>query len=89
MDANSAYKRLCDYVYQNPYLLNIDDGVRMNLFEFKPIEYIGDQEERKSFLISTMSHIMRALYDREPYEPTGKPQRICARVIDSTVLSTQ
>lgn len=66
-----------------------DDGDRMNLFEFKPIEYIGDQEERKSFLISTMSHIMRAFYDREPYEPTGEPQSFWASVIDSTVLSTQ
>lgn len=89
MDAKSAYKRLSDYVNQKPYLINKDDGERMNLFEFKPIEYIGDQEERKSFLISTMSHIMRAFYDREPYEPTGEPQSFWASVIDSTVLSTQ
>lgn len=89
MDAKSAYKRLSDYVNQKPYLVNKDDGERMNLFEFKPIEYIGDQEERKSFLISTMSHIMRAFYDREPYEPTGEPQSFWASVIDSTVLSTQ
>ena len=89
MDAKSAYKRLSDYVNQKPYLINKDDGERMNLFEFKPIEYIGDQEERKSFLISTMNHIMRAFYDREPYEPTGEPQSFWASVIDSTVLSTQ
>lgn len=44
MDAKSAYKRLSDYVNQKPYLINKDDGERMNLFEFKPIEYIGDPE---------------------------------------------
>lgn len=74
---------------KNNHGIDKDDGERMNLFEFKPIEYIGDQEERKSFLISTMSHIMRAFYDREPYEPTGEPQSFWASVIDSTVLSTQ
>ena len=61
----------------------------MNLFEFKPIEYLGDQEERKSFLISTMSHIMRAFYVREPYEPTCEPQSFWSSGLDSSVLSTQ
>ena len=88
-DAKSAYKKLSDYVNQKPYLINGDGGKRTNLFELKPVKYIGDQEERKSFLISTMSHIMREFYDRELYEPRGEPQSFWASVVDSTELSTQ